>query len=184
MWRLTNIIKSDTVHYGILKGRSNMDYWDISARLVVALLFGCIIGLERNLRGKPTGMKTLGLVALGAAVVTMASMGFASLDGAYGHDALSRAIQGVITGIGFLGAGVIVRNNESSKVKGLTTAASIWITAGIGIVCGMGAWRVAGIGLLLVMLLFLVGHPIERLLHRRWLGKTESERAEIDMHEE
>ena len=160
-----------------------VDYWDISARLGVALLFGCVIGLERNLHGKPTGMKTLGLVALGAALVAMASMEFAPFDGQYSRDALSRAVQGVITGIGFLGAGVIVLDNASAKIKGLTTAASIWMTACIGIVCGMGAWRVAGIGLVLVMLLFLLGHPLERMLHRRWLGKTENERTEIDMHD-
>ena len=160
-----------------------VDYWDISARLGVALLFGCVIGLERNLHGKPTGMKTLGLVALGAALVAMASMEFAPFDGQYSRDALSRAVQGVITGIGFLGAGVIVLDNGSAKIKGLTTAASIWMTACIGIVCGMGAWRVAGIGLILVMLLFLLGHPLERMLHQRWLGKTEKERTEIDMHD-
>ncbi|ELX13693.1 MgtC/SapB transporter [Janthinobacterium sp. HH01] len=62
--------------------------------------------------------------------------------------------------------------------------ASIWVTAGIGIVCGMGAWRVAGIGLMLVMLLFLLGHPLERMLHKRWLGKSENERADIDLHDE
>lgn len=146
-----------------------IDYWDIAARLVIAVLFGCIIGVERNLHGKPTGMKTLGLVALGSALVAMASMDFAPRDGQFSREALSRAIQGVITGIGFLGAGVIVFNNASSKVKGLTTAASIWVTAGIGIVCGMGAWRIAGIGLIIVMLLFFIGHPIERMLHRRWL---------------
>ena len=128
-------------------------------------------------------MKTLGLVALGAALVTMASMEFAPFDGQYSRDALSRAVQGVITGIGFLGAGVIVRDSAAAKIKGLTTAASIWMTACIGIVCGMGAWRVAGIGLLLVMLLFLLGHPLERMLHRRWMGKTEKERTEIDLHD-
>ena len=160
-----------------------VDYWDVSARLGMALLFGCVIGLERNLHGKPTGMKTLGLVALGAALVAMASMEFAPFDGQYSRDALSRAVQGVITGIGFLGAGVIILDSASAKIKGLTTAASIWMTACIGIVCGMGAWRVAGIGLILVMLLFLLGHPLERMLHRRWLGKTEKERTEIDMHE-
>lgn len=161
-----------------------IDYWSVAGRLVIAMLFGCVIGIERNLRGKPTGMKTLGLVALGAALVTTASMEFVSISGGYSRDALSRTIQGVITGIGFLGAGVIVFNHESSKIKGLTTAASIWVTAGIGIICGMGAWQVAGIGLILVLLLFFLGHPLERMLHRRWLGMSEKERAEIDMHEE
>lgn len=161
-----------------------IDYSSVATRLVIALLFGCLIGIERNLHGKPTGMKTLGLVALGAALVTMASMQFSVVSGEYGRDALSRAVQGVITGVGFLGAGVIVFNRETSKVKGLTTAASIWITAGIGIVCGTGEWRVAGMAFILVMLLFLVGHPVERMLHRRWLGKSDKERAEIDLHEE
>ncbi|MFA9215837.1 MAG: MgtC/SapB family protein [Sphingomonadaceae bacterium] len=161
-----------------------IDYWDVLYRLVTALLFGCVIGIDRNLHGKPTGMKTLGLVALGAALVTMASMEFLTIPGSYSHDALSRAIQGVITGIGFLGAGVIVIDRGSSKIRGLTTAASIWVTAGIGIVCGMGAWRIAGMGLILVLLLFLLGHPLERALHRRWLGKTEHERDEINQHED
>jgi putative Mg2+ transporter-C (MgtC) family protein len=161
-----------------------IDYWDVLCRLVTALLFGCVIGIDRNLHGKPTGMKTLGLVSLGAALVAMASMEFATIPGEYGSDALSRAIQGVITGIGFLGAGVIVIDRGSSKIRGLTTAASIWVTAAIGIVCGMGAWRVAGIGLVLVLLLFILGHPLERSLHRRWLGKSDNERDEINLHED
>lgn len=161
-----------------------IDYWEVLCRLVTALLFGCVIGIDRNLHGKPTGMKTLGLVALGAALVAMASMEFATIPGEYSSDALSRAIQGVITGIGFLGAGVIVIDRGSSKIRGLTTAASIWVTAAIGIVCGMGAWRVAGIGLVLVLLLFILGHPLERSLHRRWLGKSDNERDEINLHED
>ncbi|MGV7207364.1 MgtC/SapB family protein [Oxalobacteraceae bacterium A2-2] len=161
-----------------------IDYGDVCWRLLVALLFGCVIGLDRNLHGKPTGMKTLGLVALGAALATMASMQFASLSGGYSRDALSRAVQGVITGIGFLGAGVIVIDKGASKVRGLTTAASIWVTAAIGIVCGMGEWRVAGIALVLVLLLFLLGHPIERRLHARWLGKTDKEREDASLHDD
>lgn len=161
-----------------------VDYWDVGARLVIALVFGCIVGIDRNLHGKPTGMKTLGLVALGSALVVMACMGFSPIDGEFSRDALSRAVQGVITGIGFLGAGVIVFNNDTSKVRGLTTAASIWVTAGIGIVCGMGAWKVAAIALVLLLLLFLLGHPLERRLHRRWLGKSDKEREDISMHDE
>ncbi|MGC7974588.1 MgtC/SapB family protein, partial [Salmonella enterica] len=70
-------------------------------------------------RGKPTGMKTLGLVALGSALVTMAAMDFALAPDAHSRDAVSRGIQGVITGIGFLGAGVIVHEQRSEKVRGL-----------------------------------------------------------------
>jgi putative Mg2+ transporter-C (MgtC) family protein len=161
-----------------------IDYVDVLCRLATAMLIGCVIGIDRNLRGKPTGMKTLGLVALGAALVTTASMGFVVEPGGYSRDAVSRAIQGVITGIGFLGAGVIVHDRDSERVRGLTTAASIWVTAAIGIVCGMGAWRVAGIGLVLALLLFVLGRPLEHRLHKRWMGKSEKERAEISQHED
>jgi putative Mg2+ transporter-C (MgtC) family protein len=156
-----------------------IDYFDVTCRLATAMLIGCVIGIDRNLRGKPTGMKTLGLVALGAALVTAASMEFAVAPGGYSRDAVSRAIQGVITGIGFLGAGVIVHDRESERVRGLTTAASIWVTAAIGIVCGMGAWRVACIGLVLALLLFVLGRPLEHRLHRHWMRKSDKEKEDI-----
>lgn len=156
-----------------------IDYLDVTCRLATAMLIGCVIGIDRNLRGKPTGMKTLGLVALGAALVTAASMEFVVAPGGYSRDALSRAIQGVITGIGFLGAGVIVHDRESERVRGLTTAASIWVTAAIGIVCGMGAWRVAVIGLGLALVLFVLGRPLEHRLHKRWMGKSTEEKTDI-----
>lgn len=161
-----------------------IDYWDVLARLLIALVFGGIIGLDRNLHGKQTGLKTLGLVALGAALVTMASMEFVTAPGSYSREALSRAMQGVITGIGFLGAGVIVLDRNSSKVRGLTTAASIWVTACIGIVCGMGDWRIAAMALALVLALFILGHPLERHLHNRWMRKSDTERDELTRHED
>jgi putative Mg2+ transporter-C (MgtC) family protein len=158
------------------------DYLEITCRLLSAVLIGCVIGLDRNLRGKPSGMKTLGLVAMGASLVTMASLGFdfSVRDNA----AVSRVIQGIITGIGFLGAGVIVHERSTERVRGLTTAASIWVTSAIGIVCGLGLWRVAGIATLIVLALFILGRPLERALHRRWLGKSDDERDTIDRLEE
>ncbi|ALU90097.1 MULTISPECIES: MgtC/SapB family protein [Herbaspirillum] len=160
------------------------DYLDIFYRLLLAMLIGCAIGIDRNLRGKPTGVKTLGLVGLGSALVTLAAMNFA-LDAAdHSRDAISRAIQGVITGIGFLGAGVIVHEQRSEKVRGLTTAASIWVTAAVGIVCGAGWWRVALMASGLIVVLFMVGRPLEHFLHRQWLRKTEDERADISAREE
>ena len=161
-----------------------LDYPEVASRLIVAMLVGCVIGLDRNLHGKPTGMKTLGLVALGASLATMASQNFHFGAGAFDSDAASRTIQGLITGIGFLGAGVIVHGTGSERIHGLTTAASIWVTAAMGIVCGLGAWQVALIALAVVLVLFLAGRPLERLLHRRWLGKSEDERAAIAHHEE
>lgn len=160
------------------------DLLDILIRLVIAMLIGCVIGIDRNLRGKPTGMKTLGLVALGSALATMAAMNFATGDSAYSHEAVSRAIQGVITGIGFLGAGVIIHEQATEKVRGLTTAASIWVTAAVGIVCGTGWWQVALMATALILLLFTVGRRVEHALHHRWLSKSDGERAAIVSHEE
>lgn len=160
------------------------DYLEIFYRLLSALLIGCIIGIDRNLRGKPTGMKTLGLVALGSALVTMAAMNFALGEQDHSRDAVSRAVQGIITGIGFLGAGVIIHEQKSEKVRGLTTAASIWVTATVGIVCGIGWWRVALMTLGLILTLFVVGRPIELFLHRKWLSKSPAEQANIRAREE
>ena len=161
-----------------------IDFSEIIFRLLVAVLIGCVIGLDRNLHGKPTGVKTLGLVALGASLITMASMDFSFAHGSYDSAAVSRTIQGIITGIGFLGAGVITHDQKSDHVRGLTTAASIWVTAAMGIVCGIGSWKIASVALVIVLVLFIVGRPLEKRLHRRWLDKSEEERAAITRHEE
>jgi putative Mg2+ transporter-C (MgtC) family protein len=160
------------------------DYLAITSRLVSAVLIGGIIGVDRSLRGKPSGMKTLGLVALGASLATMASMGFDLDAAARDTDAISRVIQGIITGIGFLGVGVIVHERGFEKVRGLTTAASIWVTAAIGIVCGMGSWKIASIAALIVLALFILGRPLECALQRRWMRKSDDEREVIDRLEE
>jgi len=162
-----------------------INYPEILLRLGSAVTVGCAIGLDRNLHGKPTGVRTMGLVALGAALTTMSTVNFTLAHGSYDVSAVSRTIQGVITGIGFLGAGVIVHGNDGTdKVRGLTTAASIWVTAAIGVVCGVGDWQIAGIALVLVFLLLIVGGPLERKLHSRWLGKPSHETEEISKHEE
>ncbi len=163
---------------------SMIDYREITFRLLSAVLVGCIIGLDRNLHGKPTGIKTLGLVALGASLLTMASMDFSLSQGKYDPSAVSRVIQGVITGVGFLGAGVIIHEAGNDKVRGLTTAASIWVTAALGIVCGMGSWQIAGVAMVIVLMLFLIGRPLERMLHQKWLDKSVDEKAAITRHEE
>jgi putative Mg2+ transporter-C (MgtC) family protein len=152
-------------------------------RMVGAVLIGCVIGLDRNLHGKPTGVKTLGLVALGSCLVTMAGSAFLS-SGTIDAGNVGRVIQGIITGIGFLGAGVILQHHATGKISGLTTAASIWVTAALGVVCGIGAWQIAGIATALVFLLITVGGRIERILHRRWLQKTPEEQQRIAPHDE
>ena len=165
-----------------------IDYPEIFLRLGSAVAAGCAIGLDRNLHGKPTGVKTMGLVALGAALTTMSTVSTTLAHGTYDPSAVSRTIQGVITGIGFLGAGVIVHGSQPTdkvdKVHGLTTAASIWVTAAIGVVCGVGDWRLAGIALVIVFLLFIVGGPLERKMHHRWLHKPSTEKDEISKPQE
>lgn len=138
---------------------------DILLRLGAAALIGAVIGINRDLHGKPVGVRTLGVVSLGSALVILASMDF---DTGLGVDPnpVSRAIQGVLTGIGFLGAGVIVRST-GQRVHGLTTAALIWLTACLGVVCGLGAWRVALGALLVVFFLLSGGGALERWLHRK-----------------
>jgi putative Mg2+ transporter-C (MgtC) family protein len=148
---------------------------DAVVRMLWAVAIGCVIGLDRDLHGKPTGMKTLGLVSLGACLATMAAMGFSGPTLSAGTD-VSRAIQGIVTGIGFLGAGVIVQNPSQYKIRGLTTAASIWVTAAVGIVCGLGAWSVAVAGTVLMIVLLTLGRIAEKAIHRRWMSKPREER--------
>jgi putative Mg2+ transporter-C (MgtC) family protein len=162
-----------------------MNYGEILLRLGTSVLIGALIGLDRNLHGKPSGVRTLGLVSLGSALLTMAASDMlTNPNGQVDVSAVSRVIQGLITGIGFLGSGVIIHKAGSDRVRGLTTAASIWITAILGVLCGMGAWQIAGIALAIVFLLFLLGKPLERALQRRWLDKPEDEKRDIELHDE
>jgi len=151
-----------------------MELYEIVLRLTAATLIGAVIGLNRDLHGKPTGMHTLGLVCLGSALIVMATDGFAPTVSAH-WDARSRTIQGLITGIGFLGGGVIVRSNtEEMRVRGFTTAACIWLTACIGVVCAIGAWVPILVTLALIFLLLVFGGPVEKFLHRQ-LGSSDDE---------
>ena len=145
----------------------NLDYGEIILRLGLATVVGAAIGLNRDLHGKPTGVRTLGLVGLGAALAMMASLDLASGNATGDINAASRVIQGVLAGIGFLGAGVIVRN-RTSHIQGLTTAACIWWTAAIGVLCGLGAWRPIVVALPLAFIILVAGGPIEKALRHRF----------------
>jgi putative Mg2+ transporter-C (MgtC) family protein len=82
--------------------------------------------------------------------------------------AISRVIQGLVTGIGFLGAGVIIHTSEGRQVHGLTTAACTWLTACIGAVCGVGEWRIVVVSVPLIFLVLMFGGSLERVVRRRW----------------
>jgi putative Mg2+ transporter-C (MgtC) family protein len=141
-------------------------------RLVFATVSGMAIGLNRDLHGKPMGMRTLGLVSLSSALVVMAGS-------AYGHvhfeeDAFSRVVQGVLTGIGFLGAGVILRRQDREEVHGLTTAATVWMAAALGVTAGVGAWFITIVGNGLALSLLVFGKSVERSLNSLFGGRKES----------
>jgi putative Mg2+ transporter-C (MgtC) family protein len=140
---------------------------EIVLRLGAATFIGTAIGLNRDLRGKPTGVRTLGLVGLGSALVVLASLDFGT-GVTVDMNPASRVIQGILTGIGFLGAGVIVRDSSGRTVEGLTTAALIWLTACLGVVCGLGLWPVALVSVVLLLAVVAGGGPLERWVHRRW----------------
>jgi putative Mg2+ transporter-C (MgtC) family protein len=133
-----------------------MEWLDIIFRFGSATLTGAAIGLYLELQGKPTGMRTLGLVALASAVAVFAVAKDPDADA-------SRVIQGVITGVGFLGAGVILHlGRERQVVHGLSTAATIWITASLGVLCGLAVWRLLAVACVFTAFLLITGGVIEK----------------------
>ena len=182
-----------------------MDDLDVILRLAAAVAAGAAIGLDRDLHGRPSGVRLHGLVALGAAVFTLAGM---VLDPA----GATRVIQGIVGGIGFLGAGVIMHGASGQGAHGLnlrgrangsqvplpaeddpslppatrleqrfgihhlTTAASIWLTAALGVAAAAGLWRIVLFGAAAALVLLVLGIRIDRALFAR-LGREE-ERGE------
>lgn len=140
---------------------------DTALRLALATLIGGLIGLNRNSHGKPAGLRTHALVALGSALIVIVAGQLEGAAGSHVADAQSRVIQGLITGIGFLGAGVILHSVNDKRVHGLTTAAAIWIAALFGAACGVGLYGVVACALALLMLVLTLGGPIEQLMHRQ-----------------
>jgi putative Mg2+ transporter-C (MgtC) family protein len=129
------------------------EYFEIVFRLVAALAAGGLIGLERSHRGRPAGFRTHALVCLASSLLMLVTVYESHW---FPHDSAARVIldptrmgQGIMTGIGFVGAGAIIK--EGFSVRGLTTAASIWITAAIGILTGIGFYFAALLGTLLAL---------------------------------
>jgi putative Mg2+ transporter-C (MgtC) family protein len=110
-------------------------------RLIAALLAGGLIGLQRESSGKAAGLRTHILVCMGTTLFVIAASEFGMEN-----DPMSRVVQGLVTGIGFLGAGAILKLESSARIRGLTTAAGIWMTAAIGVTIGLGLIGIAAIG--------------------------------------
>ena len=141
-----------------------MDNTTLISRILLAILIGTIIGVEREIKNRPAGMRTHILVCLGACIISLIESSFiasvsdsTSSSVAYSFGRLSAQ---VISGIGFLGAGTILFSNR--KITGLTTAASLWNAACLGIAVGYGYWRIAIVGALSVMLILLM---MQRIIH-------------------
>jgi putative Mg2+ transporter-C (MgtC) family protein len=134
----------------------------VVTRLLLAALLGGLLGWERESKGKAAGLRTHMLVALGAAVFVMIPQQ-AGLDDAD----LSRNIQGVVAGIGFLCAGTILKGRNEEQVQGLTTAAGIWLTAAIGVAVGLGREASAVLTALLALVIFAGLPAVDRWIERR-----------------
>ena len=148
-----------------------LDWPEILLRLGVATLAGGLIGLDRDLHGKPVGLKTLGLVGVATAMAVV--LADPAGDPPRISDPASRIIQGILTGIGFLGAGVIVRTEHRFRIRGLTSAACTWFAACVGIACGVGQWRIVLVALVIAFTLLIVGRRLEQWLHRTLGGRDE-----------
>jgi|RhiMetdeSRZDD1v2_1073273.scaffolds.fasta_scaffold113011_3 putative Mg2+ transporter-C (MgtC) family protein len=143
-------------------------------RLLAATFFGGVIGANRELTQKPAGLRTHALVSLGSALITVTALQLGAGDPRVSAEATSRVIQGMIAGIGFIGGGVIL-HKDGRNVKGLTTAATIWVAAGLGVSCGIGRWQIAAIAVVIALAVLVLGQGVESALHRHRPQDTEPE---------
>ena len=137
--------------------------WSILLRILVSIVLGGIIGLERGMKNRPAGLRTYMLVSLGSCVVMLINQ---YTSQAFGTGDPVRLGAQVISGIGFLGAGTIVVTSHN-QIKGLTTAAGLWASACIGLAIGIGLYEVALIAGLCVFLVLTVLHEMDYFLHSR-----------------
>jgi putative Mg2+ transporter-C (MgtC) family protein len=130
------------------------------------------VGLNRDIHNKPIGMRTLGLVALGSATVILSGSVYEGLH--FGQDAVSRVVQGIMTGLGFLGAGAIIKGRDGSEVHGLTTAATVWIAASLGVTAALGAWFITAAGTVMTLVVLTFGKSLEDRLVRLFSGRAKT----------
>ena len=144
---------------------------DTLIRSGAAFMVGGALGLNRDLHRKSAGVRTIGIVSIASAMMVMAAGGVG--PGQPGFAEVTRIIQGMLTGVGFIGAGVIVRGSAEGQVHGLTTAAVIWLASGFGVLCGIGAWTEVVVGVALVFLLLMLGGRAEHWVQRTFYRKSQ-----------
>ncbi|MFB6276676.1 MAG: MgtC/SapB family protein [Halothece sp.] len=139
---------------------SPIPWSEVATRLALAVALGGIIGWDREQDRQPAGFRTNMLVSLGSALVILGALqsGIVEQD----ESLIGRSIQGILTGVGFVGAGAILQRNERNKVHGLTTATAIWISAALGIVSGLGLWQLGLMGLGFTMIILRVMKMLEK----------------------
>jgi len=146
----------------------SVDLNDMALRLVAAVVVGGALGLDREWRGKAVGVRTLALVSLGSALLAVSTVHYAAFanDIAATSRVMQGVIQGVMAGIGFLGAGAVLSGRDR-QVHGLTTAATVWVTATLGIACALASWSVVLIGAGLTLIVLVILHPIDAWFDKR-----------------
>jgi putative Mg2+ transporter-C (MgtC) family protein len=144
-----------------------MDLWQFSIRIGAALLAGFLIGIEREIRNKNAGLKTNALVSLGAAVFVIASFHFrgeSSVD-------ITRVLGQVVTGIGFIGAGVIL--HTGTTVRGLTTAATVWCSAGAGCLAAIGLYKELAVLTVLILVVNIFFGSLDKFINKKMKNDPE-----------
>jgi putative Mg2+ transporter-C (MgtC) family protein len=167
------VYKMDVFWQELTFGVPNANEWArIIIRLTAATLLGALIGIQREKVGKPAGLRTHILVTVGTAlfVMTCSVYGMSS-------DGLSRVIQGIVTGIGFIGAGSILKLEHERDIQGLTTAAGVWMTAAIGVTIGLGSLGLACIGTILTLIILTVAGRFEFLIDK---NQTDNDKKSAD----
>jgi len=154
----------------LLNNESVQEFGTDCVRLLIAVLLGGVLGIERQLHGQWAGIRTHMMVSLGAAIFIIAAITTSPDDA----NDVTRVIQGIAAGVGFLGAGVILKLSSEGEVKGLTTASSIWLAAALGAVAGMGEYALAVSSGLISVLVLAILRPLTKSVGKRYLKHKET----------
>jgi len=149
----------------------SINYSDIFLGLLLAIIFGALLGVERNLAGKMAGMRTYALVSMGSALfVDISRLVIAGSAGSLANIDPLRVASQIIVGIGFIGAGLVVL--RGSQLTGITTAAGVWVAAGVGMACGFGLYALAIFTTGLALFIFTILWIVERDYLQKMLVKN------------